>query len=91
MLSGRWTEEEPKTIEHFVQQLYFQEYKLCEEPEAGNARMLEPVHLYVLAETYNVLKLKNNVCRLVYDGRSTQGLGVAKDPVTYAYDKSLQN
>ena len=48
--------------------------------------MLEPVHLYVLAETYDVLKLKNNICRLLYDGRSTQGLGVAKDAVTYAYD-----
>ena len=48
--------------------------------------MLEPVHLYVLAEKYHVLKLKNNICRLLYDGRTIQGLGVAKDSVTFAYD-----
>ena len=52
--------------------------------------MLEPVHLYVLAETYDVLKLKNNICRLLFDGRSTQGLDVAKDAVTFAYDHPPQ-
>ena len=46
--------------------------------------MLELVHLYVLAEKYDVLKLKNNICGVVYEGRTTQRLGVAKDAVKYA-------
>ena len=52
---------------------------MSEEPEAGIARMLEPVHLYVAAPKYDVSKLKNNICRLLYDGRTTQGFGVTKE------------
>ena len=44
------------------------------------------MHLYVLAENYDVLKLKDNICRLLYDGRTTQGRDVEKDAVSYAYE-----
>ena len=83
-------EEEPKTFEHLVQSLYVQEYKISDEPRAGIARMLEPVYLYMLAEEYCVLKLKNNICRLLYDVGTNQDLGVAEDAVTYAYDTPPQ-
>ena len=43
--------------------------------------MQEPVRVYVLAEEYDVLKQKNDICRLLYDVRTNQGLGVAKDAV----------
>ena len=66
--------------------LYIQEFEFSEEPEAGIARTLEPVHLYVFAEKYDVLKLKDDICRLLYDGRTTQGRDVAKDAVSYAYE-----
>lgn len=44
------------------------------------------MHLYVLADKCDVLKLKDNICRLLYDGHTTQGRDVAKDAVSYAYE-----
>ena len=52
--------------------------------------MVESVRLYVLAEKYDVVELRNVICKALYHGRKSQGLGPSKDAIELAYDNLPQ-
>lgn len=84
-------DDDAATFELFVQWLYTQQYEITTEKKQGIARMLEPVRLYVLAEKYDIVKLKNKICRKLYEGRTVHGFGPCKNTVECAYDNLPQS
>ena len=51
---------------------------------------MEPIRLYVLAEKYDVVEMKNKICGEIYAGRTAHRFAPYKSDIRYAYDNLPQ-
>lgn len=84
-------EENEDIFDRFVQWLYSQQYEMPGEG-TGAGRFEEPLHLFVLAEKFDVSKLKSLLMvKLFAAGKQVSGESPSLAAVVYAYEHTPTN
>ncbi len=91
----RLPEDDPDTFEEFIQWLYTQNYELDKEPEEGIDWMSKSAVLYVLADKYDVVPLKNDICKAIHkrynDHEAPRAPKPEKELVAYVYKNTSRS
>ena len=87
-------EEDASIFELFVDWLYHQRYDIpspLEEPSSGYDRYMQPVQLFVLADTYDVRNLKNHILSAIFLLLKQGKIWPTLPTVAYAYEHTTHN
>ena len=78
--------DDPGTIEEFIAWLYTQKYELEIVRKGDRHWMQKAAELYILADKYNVILLKNAICIALVNRHNTPGVPLpARRQVAYVY------
>ena len=78
-------EEDEDTFDHFIQWLYSRQYEIPGDG-TGSGGFMKPLRLFVLAEKFDISKLKNLLMTKMFAAAKQNSIGLKLSEVAYAYE-----